>query len=547
MSLPTLPAELIASITDHLPNKDIKRLRLTCRALLLRAILRISRVFLSPNRTNIDVFLAIAQHEHYRERVKEVIWDDAQLFNYIDPQYYDLEFQLDHSGSADPRQAMLPEYAARRKELWGEGVTSSTPDSAFRFYRNTLLRQQDAILAADEDVVALRAGLRAFTNLERATVTADAWGPRWLFPRLETPFFRQLPAGFWMPLPTAWHGDVVARIRRNGARPRDPNHDWERHLARPWDEERACHRGYRALTAELLALRREHPAARPPVRELVVDANRGLNGLPHALLRPSRDHLATLALFSALPLTRLDLALNAYCPRALHGAAPSAWHCFGPGLRQALDRLGPCLTRFSLSSTFVAAADRDASHRTEERPAAVDAWIPADRWPRLRRLGLARLVVDADALLRLLRALPPAAIESVELDSLSVSSSMRDALLRVRRELVLADGGRWTRGRPHVVTMEELPPPSSPPSTLWTKPVRRRTVVDEEVDDFLYRVPGPVDGQGGWEMEDDGFCPYGERGLHDNVGYDVDDYDPEYYVSNRTDSKDSLSGDLRVV
>jgi hypothetical protein len=44
-----------------------------------RSLLRLDRVFLSVNLRNIEVFRAIADHEEFCHRVKEVIWDDAQL------------------------------------------------------------------------------------------------------------------------------------------------------------------------------------------------------------------------------------------------------------------------------------------------------------------------------------------------------------------------------------------------------------------------------------------------------------------------------------
>lgn len=74
-----LPVEILAAVLSFLANKDVKILRLTSKTLKERTLLRLDRVFLSANSRNIQVFRAIADHEEFHHRVKEVIWDDAQL------------------------------------------------------------------------------------------------------------------------------------------------------------------------------------------------------------------------------------------------------------------------------------------------------------------------------------------------------------------------------------------------------------------------------------------------------------------------------------
>ena len=75
----TVPNELANSIFGFLPNRDIKNLRLTCHYLNRHAPLRFNRVFISANPLNVKVFLAIANHDTFRQQVKELIWDDATL------------------------------------------------------------------------------------------------------------------------------------------------------------------------------------------------------------------------------------------------------------------------------------------------------------------------------------------------------------------------------------------------------------------------------------------------------------------------------------
>ncbi|KAK7723628.1 hypothetical protein SLS57_004442 [Botryosphaeria dothidea] len=537
MSLPPilhLPVELLSQITACLPNSSIKSLRLTCRFLSNACPFRLSRIFLSPHPTNISVFLEIAAHPTLRTRIKEIIWDDALLLPYISANHYANEYAFDHASCPDPLRSDDPAFAARRASLWGSATTPPmNAMTALNVYRTSYLAPQAAVIATDADVAALRTGLRAFPNLSRVAVTADAWGPCWLAPKHETPLFRAMSQGFWMPLPRAWHGDVVERHRRNasvGMAVAGDQWDWEMHLARPWDQERACFRGYRVLIGELLALHAEKPSH--AVREFVVDVGRACNGLHHALFaaphESAGDFLVGVRLFASVPLTRLDLAINAYCAQAMyHGAVPSPWHCFGPDLRRALEGLGGALRHFALASTFVSAQDRDASYLTEELPAVLDEWLPVERWPHLESLGLARLVVDTDALLRLLGALPAGSIKKVELDTLAPSTSMWDLMWRLRREVVRADGGGWTEEHPRVVFMEEMPQPTSFPGI----PRRLSALVDEEVNDFLYQDSAEEDAGKGVP------CPFDTDrrpvGISDGVWYVVDAYDPDWRVPDR--------------
>ncbi|KAJ5657812.1 uncharacterized protein N7484_001461 [Penicillium longicatenatum] len=80
-SLPILdlPVELFRTILSHLPNRDIRSLRLVSKQFCNSVQLRLSRVFLSANSLNIKVFRAVADHEKLRHKITEIIWDDARL------------------------------------------------------------------------------------------------------------------------------------------------------------------------------------------------------------------------------------------------------------------------------------------------------------------------------------------------------------------------------------------------------------------------------------------------------------------------------------
>jgi hypothetical protein len=61
-----LPLELWREITSHLPNRDIKSMRLASKQYSNAVELRLQRVFLSANPLNIEVFRAVADHEKFR-------------------------------------------------------------------------------------------------------------------------------------------------------------------------------------------------------------------------------------------------------------------------------------------------------------------------------------------------------------------------------------------------------------------------------------------------------------------------------------------------
>lgn len=73
----SIPNELMSIICGHLPNRDIKSLRLACSHLRTVALLRLDRVFLSANPRNVEVFNAIAAHDVFRKQVVGIVWDDV--------------------------------------------------------------------------------------------------------------------------------------------------------------------------------------------------------------------------------------------------------------------------------------------------------------------------------------------------------------------------------------------------------------------------------------------------------------------------------------
>jgi hypothetical protein len=91
VAAPDLPAEVLTLIFNLVSNRDIKNLRLTNKFFHATAKLRLSRVFLSANPLNIEVFRSIADDDTFRHNIIEIIWDDARL----------KDVSLDHDAGED--------------------------------------------------------------------------------------------------------------------------------------------------------------------------------------------------------------------------------------------------------------------------------------------------------------------------------------------------------------------------------------------------------------------------------------------------------------
>ena len=79
MDLTSLPVDVLCLICDCLTQGDLKKVRLVNRALSRLVNLRFTRVFLSPNRTNLNALYGIVASEKFRSQVREIVWDDARL------------------------------------------------------------------------------------------------------------------------------------------------------------------------------------------------------------------------------------------------------------------------------------------------------------------------------------------------------------------------------------------------------------------------------------------------------------------------------------
>ncbi|KAJ4243865.1 hypothetical protein NW762_014746 [Fusarium torreyae] len=296
----TLPNELVGAICARLCNRDIKSLRLTCRALGDKSPLRFDRVFISPNLRNIEVLLAVANHDVFRHRVKEIIWDDARLIRIP---------STDGDGpcgySADENDA--DDYAVNEDKEWisrdfvrlckesifltrsrlkdknkyqGENevqkqVDNLLPSRDSLAHYTDLFDQQREVLLSSADEEAFRYTVQRFPQLTKVTVTPAAHG--FLFmPLYKTPMIRAFPSGFVYPIPRTWPSDES--LGYGG--PEDCPEGWKN------DDERRQWRGF-CIVSKVLA---EH-AEKLQISELVVDNHKLPTGIDYTLFdKPNAEY-----------------------------------------------------------------------------------------------------------------------------------------------------------------------------------------------------------------------------------------------------------------
>ncbi|KAF2995070.1 hypothetical protein E8E13_002544 [Curvularia kusanoi] len=491
----SLPVDILSLVFDHLTQRDLKKMRLVNRTLHKLVSLRITRVFLSPNRTNIDAFRGIARSD-FRTQVREIIWDDAKLEFYERQKLSKFDSlrireELRSGGGQVALQGKTfqhfigtieeqtddldeEEAASRMEELWGSSHQEMSLEESFDLY-NRLYDEQQAIITSGEDVETLTLGLTSFPNLDRVTISSETWRIKPLFPRFSTPFFRSLPPGFQMPLPWAWLG------RDSG----DPPEDQLEKLRLPWDDAKEEWRGYQIVISALTTTSHS-------VKELVIDTNHELTGISYQLFtsEQSIDYTTTVQLFRTVPLTRLELMLNTTT------AEETEFSCFhSKSLRTALSYLSS-LRHLALGAS-IDTADDDNLLDVQETWLDIDDILPIDALKlNLRSLELRNFLLYGRSLYSALAAL--ASLSTIQLDCVALSGDFtwRDFWFQAKSDLV------WKPDRPTIVFRRKA---SSPDLRLDST---------AELIAFLYG-----------EAE----CPFTEQVPEvANVGYIVNNWDANY-------------------
>ncbi|KAF5643418.1 uncharacterized protein FTJAE_3218 [Fusarium tjaetaba] len=211
--LKRLHSEIMYQVINTLPNADIKNLRLTCSYLGNISHPRFNRVFISANPLDIEVFTLIANHDIFRFKVTEMIYDDSRfdhslrrwssdiIEEYHDPTTPLYWFREVYNSIVRGIEAKEGEndYIPHVKEAF---KTRCTMRESWEVYCK-LKSQQDEVLASGRDADALRYGLSHFPNLKRVTLSPAAHGilGRPLYP---TPTIRSFPKGLIYPLERCW-------------------------------------------------------------------------------------------------------------------------------------------------------------------------------------------------------------------------------------------------------------------------------------------------------------------------------------------------------
>ncbi|KAF5559135.1 hypothetical protein FPHYL_7173 [Fusarium phyllophilum] len=426
-ALQAIPNELLGCISALLCNRDTKSLRLTCRALKDKSYLRFDRVFISANPRNIEVLLAVANHDVFRHRVKEIIWDDSLLrristsegftpCGYTDDEHDD----FDDLAADENMEWMARDYVhlckesifytnsrvQEKNEYEGENEVQKQLDNlmpsreSLALY-NDLLYQQKKVLSSCADEEAFRYAIQRFPQLTKVTVTPLAHG--FLFmPLYNTPMIRAFPPGFVYPTPRTWPIDDIVG---EGSGPEDCPEGWQN------DDERKQWRGF-CIVAKVLA---EH-ADKLQISEFVVDNHKLNTGIDYTLFEKPNAEYDSLCKIVARPgFRRLVLSLSTGYRENWDGSED--WGIYKNGRISSLLAKAADLEEVVLQSDY----GLDNSSCYMEDFVSLFDIFPIDSFSigKLKHFGLSGFTVKQDDLISFLGKLP-STLKSVELSFLSI-------------------------------------------------------------------------------------------------------------------------------
>ena len=453
-----VPAEIWEMILADESNLERKALRLSSRFFSEIIALRLDRVFLSPNPLNIEVLLAIADHETFRHGVMEVIYDDAPLSNIYIPNEPEsstnnpLHIEQDETWFARSRNWNRRDIVKRHYHRTSPSdldfinshvETLMSVDDAMDYYRE-LVKQQKRVIEAEEDTQALIYGLKRFPALKKVTITPLAHGILF-YPLYQTPMIRAFPDGFNYPLPYGWLSELKD-IYDTQYRPSAAVSAWARSDgSKDQDESTRLHwRGYTMLTRVLAEQSGVHN-----VTELNLNDHHVSSGLNARIFEhPNEDLNHFTTIISKPGFTHLNLTLY----MGEHYECYRLGGVFGRGL------LGEALKNAQdLKSIEIGGPDGPiGSGPPIQGPFfPFHAVFPVDHWPKLEHFGLFGVVVEKQELLDVLDSLP-ATVRTVKLGRLFINGCTKgwfDLLDEMREKL-----GWWRRKivpRLTIVTVDE--------------------------------------------------------------------------------------------
>ncbi|KAF4441427.1 hypothetical protein FACUT_2735 [Fusarium acutatum] len=421
-----LHLELLNQVIYTLPNADIKNLRLTCSYLGNISLPRFNRVFISANPRDIEVFTLIANHDIFRFKVTEIIYDDSRFDHSLRRRYE--EIREDYGDTTIPRYWFRSAYNSIVESIDAEeGEYQYMPHvkEAFKTrctlygsyeVHSKLKSQQDEVLASGRDADALRYGLSRFPNLKRVTLSPAAHGilGRPLYP---TPTIRSFPEGLIYPLERSW--------------PKPDPH--EEHPLTPWDETAKQEwRGFCVLTKEIAQHIRENPMF--GLSEFILESRQLWKGISCRIFdNPvSEEYRDLVTILSHPSLRRLELSL------ACGTESWQNWPSFRSGLL-----FGALIKAKNLQDlrfdTGILHASRQWHNFVQDpqNGMPLQSIFPLKQWPNLRRFALSRSFIKQRDLMAFISTLPEL-LESLELSFLSFfprEGTYRDLLQDMRCNL----------------------------------------------------------------------------------------------------------------
>ncbi|KAH5092095.1 hypothetical protein HBI24_085700 [Parastagonospora nodorum] len=438
-----LPAELLAIICEELSRPDIKRLRLANTYMARNVDLRIDRVFISPNRANLQCLRKIMDHPRYRLDVLEVVWDDAQLDEYPDLESFRNAIEADEKDQRRETEKMLRElilfncedrgqYMAHEhddyfdedgkltemaseillrydnqsaRHVIGRHAGAVSVDESYERYQELYEEEQEA-MERGYDAAALRHVLESCPKLERIVLTSEVWRPWHLQPVYHTPFHRSLPPGFRKPSVWPWLG---YRPHSTSSQTAHRNDTMSRKIQDPKASLPHEFRGYSTIISSLLT------APNPTISDFIIYTGHEAIGISHQLFAaPNLDLTNTMLMARSIPLKRLQLTLNSHGSHLERNN--TAHYLRSPHLHAFLSALTH-LEHLDLAP--------NCSTRRSDVPDVIDTVfgpgisIPAALLPRLKTFALRNALLSASSLLSLLT--PQTSSQHITLDNIRFS------------------------------------------------------------------------------------------------------------------------------
>ncbi|KAF5559024.1 hypothetical protein FMEXI_219 [Fusarium mexicanum] len=416
-----LPLELLNQVIYTLPNADIKNLRLTCSYLGNASLPRFNRVFISTNPRDIEVFTLIANHDRFRFKVTEIIYDDSRFGHPWSTQFQELN-RDPNDPTRVPYWFKRFRYAIDTREEEFQSMphvkeaskTRCTLDESYQVYHK-LKAQQDEVLACGRDADALRHGLSRFPNLKRVTLSPATHGilGRPLYP---TPTIRSLPEGLIYPVEQGW-----------------PRNRLEEHPLTPWDEtSKRKWRGFCIVTKEVAQHIRDNPMFQ--LSEFVTESRLLWTGTSCRIFdsAASEEYRDLVTILSHSQLRRLELSF------ACGEASKKNWPSFRSGLLfEALSKANNLQDLRFDTGIRLATRTWHNFEGYEQNGMPLHSIFPVKDWSCLRRFSLSRSFVKQRDVIGFSSTLP-SSLKSLELSFLNFftgEGTYRDLLQDMRCNL----------------------------------------------------------------------------------------------------------------